>query len=483
MKSKSITKRLFIQMIALILCFSGMILAGNTLLIKPLYERSIQTKMLNAMEGLSEPNYLESKEAWIDQVNQIDSGEAFDITIESETETLYSSSMEIGIREPVDFDRVKPDEGDLPERKPIFPIHHVEEWEALADGVDIGRLVEPRNNTEMYVCKMELDDGISIYLTQPVEPILDSVKQANILLLSGTVFFLLIASLIAFKMSKTFTSPIKEMQAQVNRLSELDFTGRVEVHTGDELEALGNDIQELSNSLQTALKSLEKEIDAQKRLISDASHELRTPLTLIKGYADEIAAGYVTDADKQQEYVAYISEESAKMKRLINEILELSRLSSGRMSLNLEPGDVKEAIEGFLDKYEGYVEEHGLHVSLDLFEAEGRYDAMRFEQILANYLSNAAKYCDEKKMIRVFMEDQEDTIRVNVYNSGSSIEEDMMEKIWRGFYQADESRANGDSFGLGLSIVLAIQELAGLKAGVYNMDQGVVFWFDVHKDA
>jgi len=482
MKNRSITRRLFIQMIALILCFSGMILAGNLILIKPMVDKAIARDMKEAMVSLQELDFLAEPEVWIEQVQEIGRGQAFDITVESETGTLYSSSKELGIREPFERDNIP--EGAWVKRNhgPIFPIERIREWEDRGDGIEFSILEEPKNNMDMVVSRSLLENGITLYLVQPIGPVMNAVQQANNLLIGGTLVFLLAAASAAFAISKTFTSPIKEMQEQVRRLSELDFSGQVKVNTGDELEALGKDIQELSDSLQTALQSLEKEIDSQKRLISDASHELRTPLTLIKGYADEIAAGYVPDAERQREYVAYIAEESAKMKRLINEILELSRLSSSHMNLNLETGNVKEAIEGFFDKYEGYVEEQEIDLSLDLIEAEGRFDPMRFEQILANFLSNAAKYGDEKRIVRVFMEDHKETIRIHVFNSGPSIHEDLKEKIWRGFYKADESRSNGDSFGLGLSIVKAIQDLQGLDAGVTNADGGVVFWFDVQKN-
>ena len=340
----------------------------------------------------------------------------------------------------------------------------------------------------------------------PVEPILESIRQANILLLTGTLFFLLIASLIAFRIAKSFTLPIRKMQTYVEQLSGLNFSGKVELQTGDELEELSRDINGLSDALEEALASLEekneqlaKGIRSQKRLISDASHELRTPLTLIQGYADEIAAGYVPNREKQGEYVGYIAEESRKMKRLINEILELSRLESGRMTLNLESANVREAIESFFYKYEGFVEDQALQVQLDVFDAYCQIDSIRFEQILANFLSNAVKYGDENRKLRVWMQDVGDRIRIHVYNSGQPIDETIMGDLWKGFYKADQARASSqstlmnkvetgekppqseDSFGLGLSIVKAIQDVAGLKCGLANMEKGVDFWFEVKK--
>ncbi|BES66516.1 hypothetical protein SANA_29550 [Gottschalkiaceae bacterium SANA] len=505
MKNRSITKRLSMQIIALILCFSAMILLANTLLIKPLYEASVEKAMVAAMEDLREVDYLGEHEKWVDQILTIGGGKAFDITIDLNGRVIFSSSKEIGLKEPDGRVAESPDEGAM-ERRPIFPPLEEGEWNELDHGVRIGHFTEPRNNNDLYVCSLDLEDGIRINLTQPVEPILESIRQANILLMAGTLFFLLIASLIAFRIAKSFTLPIRKMQTYVEQLSKLDFSGKVELQTGDELEELSRDINGLSDALEETLASLEekneqlaKEIRSQKRLISDASHELRTPLTLIQGYADEIVAGYVPDREKQGEYVGYIAEESRKMKRLINEILELSRLESGRMTLSLASANVKEAIESFFYKYEGFVEDQALHVQLDVFDAYCQIDSMRFEQILANFLSNAVKYGDENRKLRVWMQDMEDRIRIHVYNSGRPIEEAIMDDLWKGFYKADQARVssqstimdkgengetspqNEDSFGLGLSIVKAIQEVVGLNCGLANMDQGVDFWFEVKK--
>lgn len=489
MKSRSITRRLFLQIITLILSFSAMILVANTLLIRPLYEKSIENEMVAAMENLRDVEYLDEENLWIEQIEVIGGGKAFDITVEADGEAIYSSSKEIGLKEPEWEPLSREFEAANHSRPPSLFFQAVENWEDVGDGIQLGSFVEPRNQNELYVCRLEMDNGIDIVLVQPVQPIMDGIRQANILLLTGTLFFLVIASLIAFRVAKSFTSPIREMQQHVEQLSKLDFTGEVQVETKDELEELSRDINRLSNSLEEALASLElknqllaKEIHSQKRLISDASHELRTPLTLIKGYADEIAAGYVTDPEKQQEYVGYIAQESTKMKRLINEILELSRLESGRMPQNEEPHKVKEAIESFFEKYEGFLEEQELQLELDLFDEVCLIDTMRFEQVLANFLSNAAKYCDGNRQIRVWMKDEDDRIQIHVYNSGQPIKEEMMTEIWKGFYKADESRSmDQTSFGLGLSIVKAIQTAAGLEFGAYNADSGVVFWFEVKK--
>lgn len=490
MKSRSITKRLFIEIVLVVLSFSGLILLANTLLLKPLYYYSVERTMIEAMGELTQIDYYSDSLVWEEAINRVNRGGAYDITIESNEKIIYSSSLEFGIKGPSEFDRQP--SGDFrtnKQKEPFFQIYAISDWKEVEEGLLIGTIKEPKSNTELYACMLTMDDGTVIYLTQAIEPILNSVKQANILLLVGTLFFLPVIGFMAFRLSKRFTEPVKKMQFYVGKLSRLDFSGECKVETGDELQNLSTDINQLSKELQKALATLqaqniqlEREIKSQRKFISNASHELRTPLSLIKGYADEISSGFVNDVEQERKYVQYIAEESSKMKRLLNEILELSRLESGRMTLRYETLSVKELVESFVEKYTGFIEEHKLEVTLDLKEVDGYLDPIRFEQILANYLSNGAKYSDRDKKVRISLEVKDDLVRVNVYNSGLPIEKSVVDYIWDGFYKADEARIYKEgSYGLGLSVVKAIQSVTKQQYGVYNTEAGVIFWFDVAK--
>jgi signal transduction histidine kinase len=181
-------------------------------------------------------------------------------------------------------------------------------------------------------------------------------------------------------------------------------------------------------------------------------------------------------------FIGYIGQESNKMKRLLNEILELSRIESGRMPVVLENYDLKDTIQGILDKYAGYFEDHEIDLESHLIEGQAEFDLMRFEQILANYISNAVKYGDEDHKLKIHVFEKDQVYRIEVLNSGPPISEEVQSFIWDGFYKADEARTfNDHSFGLGLSIVKGIQDILKQAYGCENRDGWVVFWFDVKK--
>lgn len=496
MNHKSISKRLTLRFTLLILSFSVVLLLVNSLLLKPLYYRSVKNDMIDGISQLMALDYNIEDGQWMDQVT-IDPGHSYDVTIVIDGAVMYSSSMDVGIRNPhniyLDDGNIPPNlqkpEPDRPDSIFFFPESTIRDWEVFDENISIGELFNERENLNLFVAKTETDQGVEIYLTQGVEPVLNSVRQANILLLMVSAVFLVIGVIVAFFLSRNFSKPIRIMQTHVMKLSKLEFEEQLDIRTNDELEALSIDINTLSGELQSALatlkkqnQQLEKDVISQRKFISNASHELRTPLALIKGYADEIAQGHVKNRDQEHIYVGYIAEESTKMKRLLNEILELSRLESGYKELQYMTHDIPQVIQSFLDKYSGFIETHQLNIQLDLMAGKGYFDDVKFEQILANYISNAGKYCDAKKYVQIISEDMGEVFRITVKNSGEAISEDVMAYIWDGFYKADEARTETEgSYGLGLSIVKAIQDLAGQGFGCYNEAGYVAFWFEIAK--
>lgn len=507
---KGITRRLFAYIVLVVLGISGLILLSNSLLLRPLYYYSLKNTMLQALNNISGVDFAADSGIWINELNSLTAGQPYDIVIRNGNELLYSSSVEFGLRPMPDRVIVggestqqeprgavtqqgtitapnggKPQNGQEGVR--YFFTRNLNDLEPAGDGAFFGT-ISGISGIDMMVCTKDLGDGTSILLTQPAEPINQSIAQANILLAGCAALALAISLAFSFKISKRFTRPITQIQNTVGSIAALDFSKKCDIRTGDELQSLGEDVNVLADKLKNSLETLriqneqlEKDIAAQRQFISNASHELRTPLSLIKGYADEMNAILQGGASQKAAYIDIIAEEAAKMNRLLREMLELTRMESGMSKLQNERLSVSESIQTFLEKYDGFIGEHGLNISLRLEEgAIGSFDPLRFEQVLANYISNAARYGDEKKRIEIRTEKIKDSVRVSVFNTGRAIPEDISDSIWDGFFKADSARTREeDSYGLGLSIVKAIQHKAGQEFGTRNVPGGVVFWFDV----
>lgn len=485
----SITKRLFLYILLVVLGFTTLILLSNSLLLKPLYYQSMKNTMLRAMDSISDIDYTQDIDDWLGELSNLGAGNSYDIVIKNEGLVEFSSSSEVGLMPRLN-------QFQTGAQKPLqnnraFDLRRIMEWEEIdmkEDGTRLGIITIQSTDSELMVCSRELSEGVTISLTQAIEPINQSIWQANILLIACAALSLGISAIFVFKISKRFTKPIRQIQSSVGEIAKLNFNVRCDISTGDELESLGGDVNILADELQSALTTLksqnaqlEKDIITQRQFISNASHELRTPLSLIKGYADEIKIGYAKDEKQKDAYIEIIAEEAAKMNRLLKEMLELSRMENGSIILKNEKHSVNEQISMFIEKYDGFIAENGLKISLKLADgAIGLFDAMHFEQVLANYISNAARYGDEKKRIEISTEIIKDNVRISVFNTGKKIPEDKFDSLWDGFYKEDEARTRvKDSYGLGLSVVKAIQNLTGQKFGVKNVSGGVVFWFDI----
>ena len=473
----SISKRLFKYILFIVLAFALVVMLSNTLLLRPLYRFYMKQDMKDSLEQIMTLDFSADDDVWETAISEIEQGGTFEILIYKDLNLIYTSNE--------NSDWMGAQKGK----------HHSEIIERIReDGDDPEEVLEEvrqRGGVQDVLYQTGEKNGYTIIITQVMDAIDSTIMQTNLVVGSVTLVFLAVTLVLAFALSKKFTQPIQRMQAAVNRMTKLKFDESCNVSTGDELEHLANDINALSAQLKKTLEELnqrnlqlEKDILSQRQFISNASHELRTPLSLIKGYADEMANGYITDKKQQKLVMDIIGEEASKMNRLLKEMLDLSRMESGRMQLNLVPLSAGEELRSFIEKYSGYIAEKGLNVSLDLAAGDDTslIDPMRFEQVMANYLSNAAKYGDEMHHVVVSSEIKPSAVRISVFNSGKPLSEDALSQLWDRFYKQDEARVQDDgSYGLGLSIVAAIQNLSGQAFGAENQSDGVVFWFEVAK--
>ncbi len=472
----SISKRLFTYIMLIVLAFAFVVIASNTLLVRPLYRFYTKEALNENLQKIMALDFNTDSEEWEDALGEITRGNTFEVLIYDNLTLIYSSND---------------DSSWMGEQKGK---HREEIIERIReDQDDPGAVLEEvrqRGGVQDILYQTGEKDGYTVILTQVMDAVDNTILQSNIVVGAVALLFLAGTLVIAFVLSKSFTKPIKRMQSAVSSMSRLNFDEACEVSTGDELEHLADDINALSAQLKQTLEELqqknlqlEKDILSQRQFISNASHELRTPLSLIKGYADEMAGGYIADEKHQKLVTGIIGEEAAKMNRLLKEMLDLSRMESGRMQLDLHRLSVNGEIRAFLEKYDGYIAEKQLSISLNLAEGDdtGLFDPMRFEQVLANFLSNAAKYGDGAHQIVISSQGNEDAIRISMFNTGQALDESTLAQLWERFYKQDESRAQGDdaSYGLGLSIVAAIQNLSGQAFGAENAEGGVTFWFEV----
>ena len=230
----------------------------------------------------------------------------------------------------------------------------------------------------------------------------------------------------------------------------------------------------------TELERLEK---TRRDYVANVSHELRTPLTAVRGLLEPLADGMITDEETRQRYYRIMLREVVRLSRLITDMLELSRLQSGKEYLQIGPVDLQELL---MDTHQNYLNEarqHGITLKL---EAESvpyvMTDGDRVEQILVIMIDNAMHYTPSGGSITLSaVQTDERTVLVSVTDTGCGIDEEDLPHLFERFYKTDKSRKEGGT-GLGLSIAKQIIDKLGETIYVESkLGEGTSFHFTLKK--
>lgn len=225
-----------------------------------------------------------------------------------------------------------------------------------------------------------------------------------------------------------------------------------------------------------------REVDRLKaEFVANTSHELRTPLQGIMGSTKLMLAGKVTDPETQREFLTIIEKQSERLTELINDLLDVSRMESGRFNIEKEPMSLVDVVHDAVMELDNLAAERAIEIREDvpaqLPEVEA--DPKRMKQVVINLLSNALKFSDEGGRITVSARAEAEEVLINVADQGSGIPEEAIPHLFQRFYQVDGSstRSSGGS-GLGLYISGQIVEAHGGRIWVESkLGEGSTFSF------
>ena len=280
------------------------------------------------------------------------------------------------------------------------------------------------------------------------------LDQTTIIIISVSLFILLISIIFSIVFSWKLTRPLSALTKAATVIEEGDFSKRVPVDGNDELS-------ELTNSFNKMAESLENNDLWRKQIIADSAHELRTPVSLIQGNLEMILEG-VYKSDK--EHIQNIYDETLVLSRLIEELQQLSSAESGSMILDREELDLNSLIENILNIFKaGEVKDH-IHVKNSIKAVfppvEGDYQKLK--QVFSNVLANAFRHTPKDGTVEITENVNESSIVIVIEDTGPGIKEEDLEKIFERFYRTDNSRnRNHGGSGLGLAISREILKLHG----------------------
>lgn len=284
------------------------------------------------------------------------------------------------------------------------------------------------------------------------------------------------AVLLAFLFSRAFTRPISALQKVALALAGGAYTTRTGLHREDELGTLAQSMDVLAERLEAARARDEQLRMQQQAFFSNISHELRTPVTVIRGSLEALNDGVIRGEENIRAYYAQMLSESRWLQRLIQDLLELSRLQSHEFSLNMSDVDLTELLGDVAMSAAALCERKGIRFTCAEpsvhFVLRGDYTRLR--QMLLAVIDNAVKFTPEGRGLSIRLLDSEPT--VIIADEGVGIPPDMIAHIFDRFYhQRDASRRNT---GLGLAIVQEIARRHDISIRVESQEgKGTTFTF------
>ncbi|QOY35919.1 ATP-binding protein [Anaerobacillus isosaccharinicus] len=219
----------------------------------------------------------------------------------------------------------------------------------------------------------------------------------------------------------------------------------------------------------------------RKDFIANVSHELRTPIAMLQGYSEAIIDDVAGSEEEMKELAQIIYDESLRMGRLVNELLDLARMEAGHIQLNIEPINIREFARRVLRKFQGMAKDLNIELKAEIAVVEDviMVDPDRIEQVLTNLIDNAMRHTSDQGTVTLVVSPLRDGIKFDIRDTGSGIPEEDLPFVFERFYKADKARTRGRSgTGLGLAIVKNIVEAHNGHVSVHSkLDEGTTFSF------
>lgn len=267
---------------------------------------------------------------------------------------------------------------------------------------------------------------------------------------------LAVALALSLVLSRSITQPLRTLTRLAQDLGQGRYDRRIDPRGPEEVRRLAGAFNKMASQVRRSDQSM-------RDLLANVSHELKTPLTSIQGFSQAMIDGQMRTSEDYAQAARIIHEEAARMRELVDDLLYLSQMQAGVVTLNREPLDLASLLEASLERFRRTAEDRRTSLQLDIgplptVEADGR----RLEQVFANLVDNAIHHSAPGSAVTVRARASNGVVRVDVHNTGSHISEEELPRIFERFYQVDRSRARrGGHAGLGLAIAAEVVEAHG----------------------
>ncbi|MDA8441105.1 MAG: ATP-binding protein [Peptococcaceae bacterium] len=320
----------------------------------------------------------------------------------------------------------------------------------------------------------------AIFLDAPLKGFQASLFTFRLLILYAALFSLLMSAIVAYILAKSISRPILEMNKSAKALARGKDLNLVNYHGNDEIASLvamfNRSVREVQNT-----RAQQHKLEEQRReFVANVSHEFRAPVTSLQGFLELMQDGIIPEAERPK-YFALMLNDTARLNRLVNDLLDMARLQAEQVKLKPEALNPIKLAETLLLKLSPQATEHGVSLVKD-FPTSVTFvvaDKDRLEQILLNLLDNALRYTPAGGNIVLKIQPDHTSTCFEIQDSGPGIPAADLPHVFERFYKVDKARTpDKGGTGLGLAIVKDLVEAHGGQIEVVSEPgQGAKFTF------
>jgi signal transduction histidine kinase len=326
--------------------------------------------------------------------------------------------------------------------------------------------------------------GVEVTLFNPLTYRATAISNVTGLLAVIGLITLAVAVVIAAMLTRRITTPLRRLTEASHDLAEGDFARRVPPDAIDgspiELSDLGLQFNAMAERLQESVEIIRRDRDRSREFLADVSHELRTPIAALRTFNELLVEGAADDPSARNEFLETSRAQLERLDWLAQNLLELSKLDSGLVLLDVRWEDLRSSVEQAVDQAAATARRRGVELSMDRPDdaIPLRHDPVRVGQVVANLVGNAIKFTPRGGKVTVRIEPLADGgASITVADTGIGIDPAELPRIFDRFFRGSRaSEARGSGSGLGLAIVRSIVEMhGGMVAVESRVGSGTTF--------
>lgn len=305
---------------------------------------------------------------------------------------------------------------------------------------------------------------LTVRLSNPFTSIEETTTTITRVLLNAALVSLFVALIVALVLAQWLARPLRRLTVTSRLLAEghLDARVAVSANSPPEVQELSDAFNDMAERLQASVSIISADRDRSREFVADVSHELRTPIAAMRTFNELLLEGAAEDPEAREEFLRGSRQQLERLDWLAANLLELSKLDSGLVALQVREEDLRTTVEDSVDHAEPMAERKGVELRTHLpgDPVMLPHDPPRMGQVLGNLIGNAVKFTPKGGTIDVTVEDSDDGATFTVSDTGVGIDPEELEHVFDRFYRGTrrrEERAGGS--GLGLAIARSIVDM------------------------